>query len=977
MSRRSRFRMIALVLCSLFLGSLLSQCTSRNPVSQINLFSLVTASPAIAQVARPPSQKARQAADRLFQTGLQQFNQQQFDAAIATWKNALSAYQALVEPSPSAFTPSSSSPSLNAAILQGIAATQQNLLAVYLQQHHLDAAIALLPQQAAIHRQLGQEAAAATADYTLANLYAQQGRYRKAIAPYERSLAYARDSYAQDQNGQRLPIVLGNLAIAYKVTGQYRAALQANSETLKLLEQHNRQSLRSKVLRNQGNVYESLGDYKQATLLFQESLAIAEKLGDVQGQAIAWNSLGGVAANEGDTQRAVEAYRTSIGIATAAKDDQSLGSSWLNWGAVSHQQGNFPEALDRYQKSLAIAKQLSNRKLEAEALGSLGVVHDSQGKFDQAVAFLRRSLAISREMGDRPSESTTLNNLGHALYAAGNLSEAETTLRATLAVLDELRQGLSDLDKVSLFDTQAKTYNLLQQVLIAQKRPEQALEVAEWGRGRAFADLLVQRSETQPSEAHTQLLAQAAQPPNLQALKKVARSQRATLVEYTLVPQDDFVHQGKQLGVPAAIYIWVIQPDGRVSHRQADLQPLIEQQQSLDNLVRLSRCFEADVICRRRLRRSRGDRGSRFVDPLPEPTPHPSPSLEVGLAPQTKQGQGAAPKQRPTASSSRISQRHFSALQDLHSVLIDPIADLLPRSARERVLFIPQGSLFLVPFPALQSADGAFLIERHTLLTAPSIQALALTEQRDAQRQRSHEAGSRSGSRLGDRSGHSDDLSSDDILIVGNPTMPAIALKPGQPPTPLAPLPGSEAEALAIAQTLNVSPLIGDAATETAIRQRLPQANWIHLATHGLLDYGLASKQQTMPGALAFSPDRSPTDFPDSYRDGLLTATEIINFNISADLVVLSACDTGRGEVTGDGVVGLARAWLGAGAPSLVVSLWAVSDESTAMLMKTFYDGLSQDLDKATALRQAILTTAQQYDSPFDWAAFSLMGEGN
>lgn len=122
-----------------------------------------------------------------------------------------------------------------------------------------------------------------------------------------------------------------------------------------------------------------------------------------------------------------------------------------------------------------------------------------------------------------------------------------------------------------------------------------------------------------------------------------------------------------------------------------------------------------------------------------------------------------------------------------------------------------------------------------------------------------------------------------------------------------------------------------------------------------------------MPGAIVLA--GSDVD------DGLLTSREITKLKLDAELVVLSACDTGRGLVTGDGVIGLARAFLIAGVPSVVVSLWAIPDAPTALLMEEFYSNILSDMDKAEALRQAMITTKKLYKDPFDWAAFTLVGE--
>jgi len=195
----------------------------------------------------------------------------------------------------------------------------------------------------------------------------------------------------------------------------------------------------------------------------------------------------------------------------------------------------------------------------------------------------------------------------------------------------------------------------------------------------------------------------------------------------------------------------------------------------------------------------------------------------------------------------------------------------------------------------------------------------------------------------------------------------------GQPPEQLSELPGSEEEARAIAALLSTKALTGNQATETAVVQQMATKRIIHLATHGLLDdfFGLG-----VPGAIALAPSPGKLALaPDSNTDGLLTANEILDLKLTSDLVVLSACDTRRGRITGDGVIGLSRSLILAGTPSVVVSLWAVPDAATVTLMTEFYQALLKNPDKAQAMRQAMLTTLEQYPEPRDWAAFTLVGQ--
>jgi CHAT domain-containing protein len=306
--------------------------------------------------------------------------------------------------------------------------------------------------------------------------------------------------------------------------------------------------------------------------------------------------------------------------------------------------------------------------------------------------------------------------------------------------------------------------------------------------------------------------------------------------------------------------------------------------------------------------------------------------------------------------------------------LIQPIADMLPPDPEARIIFVPQDSLFLVPFAALQDPMGTYLVERHTISVTPSIQTLAFTH-RQGQVHRAVESPAEA------------------ALIIGNPSMPNYVVSPDQAPQPLPALPGAEEEAKGIAAFLHTEPLTGSQATKAAFLSRVSQATLIHLATHGLLDpdykddlrsaggfarigrlFGtiLAKsadpvRQIHMPGALALAPANGDS--------GLLTSDEIARLKTHAAHVVLSACDTGRGVISDDGVIGLSRAWIVAGVPTVIVSLWSVPDAPTSALMLEFYRQLAQGADKAQALRRAMLTILQHHPDPLDWAAFTLVGE--
>ena len=448
-----------------------------------------------------------------------------------------------------------------------------------------------------------------------------------------------------------------------------------------------------------------------------------------------------------------------------------------------------------------------------------------------------------------------------------------------------LKPSTANIDTISNSANQTSIYKQLQKNLINQNKPEAALEISERSHNGEFRELLTSHKSKQIAISLSS-----------EQIKQVAKQQNATIVQYSII-NDEFVIAGQKQTQESELLIWVIKPTGEIALRQVNLKPLWQKENtSLSDLV-------AGI---------RGIMGTQHRN-----------NKKIKVFPGEKD----------------ISKKD---LQKLHEILIQPIADLLPNQPDKHIIFIPQGDLFFLPFAALQDTKGQYLIEKHTIATAPSIQVLDLLYQRKQQNQGLVK----------------------EVLIVGNPIMPAKPFPGWEKPQEQHPLPGAEQEAKQIAEIFNTKALIGNAATETTIVQKMPQAKIIHLAT-----IALPNNEQGLDSALALAPS--------SKDDGWLTSEEIINLNLKAELVVLSGNDTAIGKVTNDGVIGLSRSFLTAGATSVIGSLWCVSDMATAFLMTEFYQELSKNPDKAAALRQAMLITMKKYPNPINWAAFTLIGDSH
>ena len=706
------------------------------------------------------------------------------------------------------------------------------------QTSHFQAALQAYGQALRLYREIGDRAGEGTTLNNIGFVYDELGQYPQALEQYQQALAIAREISDRDGEGT----TLNNIAGVYGHLGQYPQALEQYQQALAIAREIGDRAGEGSTLSNTGAVYFSLGQYPQAKEQFQQALAIHKEIGN--------------RAGEGTTR---------IGI-----------------GAVHFGLGQYPQALEQFQQALIISRAVGDRAGEGTILNNIGETYSRLGQYPQALEQFRQALSIHRAVGDRAGEGNTLNHLGFALLESSNVEAATKTLFDAIEVSESLRSSeLTDANKVSLFDTQLGTYQMLQQALITHNQSEAALEIAERGRAQAFAELLAKRSSSQADRP-----AASVPQPSIAQIKQIAHEQNATLVEYSIAYK---LVKGEPLynWQPSKLYIWVVKPTGEIDFRSVDLTAL---NPSLNGLVAMAR-------------QSIGARGRGSAQPQIRQPPEQS----------------------------------VNRLQQLYQVLIEPIADLLPTNPNDAIVFIPQNQLFLVPFPALQAVNDKYLIESHTVLTSPSIQVLGLTQ---------HSAQARS-------------IDPSKVLVVGNPTMPQ----------QLPALPGSQQEAIDIAKQFHIQPLLGNAATETTVVQRMAKASIIHLATHGLLEYGdpKTSGVRDLPGAIALAPS--------AQDDGLLTSSEILNLKLNGSLVVLSACDTGRGDITGDGVIGLSRSLLSAGASSVIVSLWQVPDESTAALMAEFYRQLQQQPDRAQALRQAMLKTMAEYPDPIDWAAFTLIGK--
>ena len=742
-----------------------------------------------------------------------------------------------------------------------------------------------LQKALALYQKLGDAQGIARCFGSLGDTYFSMGQYGQAAGFYHQSLLLKKA--IGDRTGE-VEALLG-LSKAYLYLGQEERAKKFEQQAQVIRREIGNPRRQAAFLNNLALDSQSRGQYQEAIAFHLQQLAIARETGDTTLAAESLQKLAQAYELSGQSQKAIELYQQQLEFAQKSNNNALQAIALSQLAKAYESLGQQPKAIELYQQQLEIARKSGNPAQEAIALNQLAIAFESQGQFSKAIELYQQQLETAKKTNNRLAEGTALNNLALASLKCNNLTEAQPKLLDAFKVWDAIRTQLGNTD--NYYAEQARSYRLLQQVHIAQNQPEAALEIAEQGRVKEIVQLLNLRLSSEPVGTGLKAAPPQITLPTLLEIKQIAKAQKATLVEYSVISDQE-------------LFVWVIQPSGEIAFRRIN----IKEQKTVYPISSLQ-----EVV---------------------------NNSLEA-IGVKSKSSINAA---EPTDKTSQN-----QPLLQLNQLLIKPIEDLLPKDSKAHVIFIPHQELFFVPFPALVDITGKSLIEKHTILTSPSIQVLTLTKQ---QRKR---------------------VSGNKVLVMGNPTMPNMTVGGGNSSQSLPPLLRGEQESIEIAEFLKTQPLIGNQATKSAFLEQLPNSRTIHLATYGLLD---ATKRQGVPGGIALAPAGND--------NGILTAAEILNLQeqtkdkkspLRAELVVLSAGRIGGEKLTSDGLRGLSMSLIAAGVPSIVMSFGSASDASTTDLMLEFYRQLKQTNDKAQALRQAMLTTMKKYPNSRAWGAFTLIGE--
>lgn len=748
-----------------------------------------------------------------------------------------------------------------------------------------------------------------------------------------RNLHAEASKMAQSNNNKRCQyLAASEEGFDFLLEGKAEKALDRFLEANSLISKANNSNVKehAAILRDLGLCYRSLGQMEAATKYYLESLALFESVGDIEDQALLTNSVAVVYLDMGKRGEFEREFDLARNLAAQSKNRAVIACLAFNKAQFDFMEKKFDAALKSYTEAVEAARAAKDTKTECMSLNGLGFTCLAMKNAGQAQGYFSEAAKLADAQGLFEARWDVALGLGKTLRAVGQNAEAEVQLKKAVSLVEKERTFLSrDTFKTFSLDLRQECFLELIDLYAATGRADLALELAEKGRARAFLDLLAGRVNRSSADTVAVVIE--------------GSDEKKSPISSSLVAMADNTQDSIVRGVK-------IVPRASTLVESSAYSPVNAAPPSLAEIVELVKHHNSHVVEYCMLK----DKLLIWVisptGEIKQAPPVVISSLELKKKIRDTHNSIAQAARLPKDLADQDKTREI-LLKDLYSILIQPVQSFLPESPESVVTFVPHGALFSVPFAALMSPKGKYLIEERTVSYLPAIGVLRATEKIASE---------------------SDRPADNTLLAFGNPITKVIAF--------LGTLPFAEKEVKKVAALFGEGKStieVGSQATKAAYKSLAPKNSVIHLATHGLI-----SEERPMESALVLAPEGAD--------DGLLTVKDILTMPpLKAKMVVLSACQTGRGKITGDGVVGLSRAFIIAGAPSVVVSQWNVDDVMTEYQMNEFYKSFLSGKSKVAALRDAQIKTITFMDkllapppgqvanrpNPRLWAAFQLIGD--
>lgn len=697
---------------------------------------------------------------------------------------------------------------------------------------------------------------------------------------------------------------LSEEAWAHMREAQFERALADFRQVVEISREMHDRRAEARAINFIGLLYQQIGEQASALAHYQQALPIAREIGDRKLEGEVLYHLGWLHFQRNEFRKALPYYTESLAARRDTGDAYGEAMTLLGLGMTHTSLGEFEIALQFENEALPIAERTGDKFAQADALDQIGTALTFLHRPAEAIEKHTRALELRKGDGQAWSMSFSLSGLAHAQHELGQLREACASMAELIDLAEGSRRNVATRRfRGSMFARMRGHYDRYIEYLMEARDVSTAFAASERARARLTLDAVQDALVRADADAGGTLLQREQSLQN--QIERAGKNLDELLAQLTQV-EDDIRREYPKLAAA--------RDEMPLTAEQVQTELLDRETAVVEFSVTKEHVFAwvvtRDAINGRELSREILDVAERLHTLL------------------------AAGDQRTT--------RHEidTLIERLQVLVIKPLA--LPKVTK--LLIVPDGALFYVPFAALTG--------RYEITIAPSASAAALMRKASASR-----------TYVNDVAIFADPVFSADDPRVGGKTRTDSQFKR---------LPSTRLEADAIAQLASRGTrkaLDFDASRRTVLTGNLGRYRAVHFATHALID----AQHPESSGIVLSLVDRRGLPV-----NGFLRVHDVYSLDVASDLVVLSACRTAMGkELRGEGIVGIVNAFMHAGAPRVVASYWDVKDEATSELMQRFYRGIfRKGLTPAAALRDAQRSMRREarWKSPYYWAAFAVWG---
>ena len=763
-------------------------------------------------------------------------------------------------------------------------------------------------------------------------MFQSLGQYDKARECQEKALPTTIE--IGDRHGEAT--IYGNLGTLFQSLGQYDKAQEYQEKALAIRMEIGDRVGEAKSYGNLGTLFESFGQYNEALKYQEKALAISIEIGDRDGEATSYGNLGSLFLCLGQHSEAEECMEKALRIKKKIGKKRGEADSYRNLTDLFLSLGKYAKADDYLKKAITIREGSGDRSGEAADYSHLGTISRKRGEYDKAREYYEKSLTIHLEIGEREGVLVNYNNLGLCFKSLGKYDMAEEYLKQALLLSRDIGHNLKEFQclchlsvlKASQCHLEEASLHLLQGIqkfdtlrgFLKGNDQFQTSLLEEHGYFpyKFFSRLLSSTRKSQDA-LYVEELTRARGLADLMAARYSVQEQISSDPQSWYGIQDIITKEAEC----ACLYISVGQNDVRfwIITATGAIQ-FLEKKVKLDQNKVTGIVPELDEFFKEAFR-------SQAILPEQNCEDRSLDDTELTSLPYDKR-----------SVLRDYDAKDFKTSLDLcYKIIIAPVASLLKQP---EIIIVPDSCVYQVPFTALADEGGKYLSETCRIRIVPSLTTLKLVQDSPP-----------------------DYHSQTGALIVGDPVVGEVIYKGRR--RNIAPLPCARKEAEMIGRLLGVTPLIGYSATKLSVLQTINSVSLIHIAAHG----------DAERGEIALSP-KHPYPLSPLPREGdyLLTMADISKTRLRAKLVVLSCCHSARGHIRTEGVIGIARAFLGAGARSVLAARWALDDTATEQFMNCFYRHLFRGESVSESLHKARKWMRNNgFDKVSKWAPFMIIGD--